>query len=255
MTETTRTKTAKQAASPKPSTSVWEAAEEEASTHTVRPAGLFGRASSPLAEALAAFQSNLPTVPKKSEAKIKSDKGSYSYTYASLPEVAAFAYPLLTEYGLSFSCQPRRTPQGSYELRGELLHVSGESRRGSLPLNGRTPQEIGSAITYARRYLLGCLTGIVTDEDDDAGTAQQAPEPVRQDHTVRLIAAIANLAPEPKATLREWWSNADSLPAKPENCTATQAQRVHEKIDEIVLAEQKAMLEKQLGAQEVKTDG
>ena len=43
--------------------------------------------------------------------------------------------------------------------------------QGRWPINGRTPQEIGSAITYARRYLLGCLTGVVTDDDDDGHIA------------------------------------------------------------------------------------
>jgi hypothetical protein len=35
------------------------------------------------------------------------------------------------------------------------------------------PQEIGSALTYARRYSLSALIGIAADEDDDANAAQK----------------------------------------------------------------------------------
>jgi hypothetical protein len=99
--------------------------------------------------------------------------GSYSYSYADLADVSAAALPLLTRHGLAFTCCPRGTDRG-YELAGVLLHVSGGRIEGALPLHGNTPQDIGSALTYARRYLLGCMTGIVTDDDDDAGSAQGA---------------------------------------------------------------------------------
>src|SRR5690606_20561833 len=75
---------------------------------------------------------------------------------------------------LSFSACPRRSDHG-YELVGFLLHASGEFLEGALPIHGHQPQEIGSALTYARRYLLGCMTGLVTDDDDDAAAANQAP--------------------------------------------------------------------------------
>jgi len=128
-----------------------------------------------LAEALAAFQAEMPTVAKANTADVPTKNGgSYSYSYADLADVSAAAIPLLTKNGLSFSCLPRRCEDGSYELAGTLLHTSGESLEGSLPIFGRTAQEIGSALTYGRRYLLGCMTGIVTDADDDGQAAQGA---------------------------------------------------------------------------------
>lgn len=47
-----------------------------------------------------------------------------------------------------------------------------------LPQPGRvSPQELGSAITYARRYALCAVVGVtVIDEDDDATQAQEAAE-------------------------------------------------------------------------------
>ena len=139
-----------------------------------------------LAAALAAFQAEMPTVPKSHTAKVPTKSGgSYSYTYADLADVTEAAMPLLAKHGLSFVAKPRVGER--FELVGKLLHVSGESEEGALPLGGNTPQEIGSSLTYMRRYLLGCLTGLVTDNDDDGKLASQAkarpqqrPAPQRQ---------------------------------------------------------------------------
>jgi hypothetical protein len=124
-----------------------------------------------IATALAAFQAEMPTVAKAHTATVKSDKGSYSYTYAGLADVSEAAMPLLAKHGLSFSCLP-----GGGVLTGMLLHSSGQSLTASLPINGATPQQVGSSLTYMRRYLLGCMTGLVTDDDDDGQLAQSTPK-------------------------------------------------------------------------------
>lgn len=120
-----------------------------------------------LATALAAFQADMPIVPKSHTATVRSDKGSYTYTYADLADVSAAAMPLLAKHGLSFVTLP-----SSGQLTGILLHSSGQTLTASLPVSGGTPQQIGSSLTYMRRYLLGCMTGVVTDDDDDGQTAQ-----------------------------------------------------------------------------------
>jgi ERF superfamily len=64
---------------------------------------------------------------------------------------------------------------GDGVLHTRLLHTSGQwiASEHPLPMSGR-PQEIGSALTYARRYSLSALIGIATDEDDDATGAEKA---------------------------------------------------------------------------------
>lgn len=133
-------------------------------------------AEAPLATALAAFQAEMPTVPKTQTAQIpgRDGKSGYSYKYADLADVVSAALPLMTAQGLSFSTCPRWTDHG-LELVGVLLHTSGESMEGALPIAGGTPQALGSSITYARRYLFGCMTGVVTDADDDGRAASSAP--------------------------------------------------------------------------------
>jgi hypothetical protein len=63
-------------------------------------------------------------------------------------------------------------------LAYKLLHESGEFEGGEYPLppNG-TPQQMGSAITYARRYTFCAVTGVVSEEDDDGKAAPQEREP------------------------------------------------------------------------------
>lgn len=154
-----------------------------------------------LAAALAAFQSDMPTVHKGKTATVPTKGGgSYRYTYADLADVAQAAHPILARHGLAFTATPKRTTQGDYELQGRLIHTSGQRVKGSLPLFGRTAQELGSSITYARRYLLGCLTGIVTDDDEDGNVAQGASRTTRD--TAAEEARAAEDAREAKAAER-----------------------------------------------------
>lgn len=127
-----------------------------------------------LAEALIAFQAEMPIVGKDSTATVPMKAGgSYSYKYTDLADLTKAVIPLLVKHDLAFIVTPRMTEQG-YEVVGRLLHASGDFIEAALPLYGRQPQEIGGALTYARRYLIGCLTGVVTDEDNDAAHAKEA---------------------------------------------------------------------------------
>lgn len=127
-----------------------------------------------LAAALAAFQAQLPRLGKANTATVRSDKGNYSYKYADLAEVSTLVLPLMAAQGLSFSAKPTLDEQNRFVLVYALRHSSGESDEGRYPLpaNG-TPQQVGSAITYARRYALCAVAGIAPDEDDDGRTANE----------------------------------------------------------------------------------
>lgn len=64
-------------------------------------------------------------------------------------------------------------------LKTTVLHVSGESVEGRYPLRPtkQDPQGFGSALTYAKRYSLAAMLGVVADEDDDGNAASQRPAP------------------------------------------------------------------------------
>jgi hypothetical protein len=131
-----------------------------------------------LAEALAKVQANLPTIEMSKTATVTMKAGgTYSYKYADLADAVEKTYPLLAEHGLSFSASPTLNTSGRFVLAYALLHKSGEERSGEYPLPdpaSARPQDIGSAITYARRYSFCAVTGLVTEEDDDGNLAQQA---------------------------------------------------------------------------------
>lgn len=134
------------------------------------------RALDELATALAKFQAEAPVVAKGKTAKIETQGGrSYSYSYADLADVSVAVMPILAKHGLAFTALPR-----AGILTGMLVHTSGQRLTGEWPITGRTPQEIGSSLTYGRRYLLGCLTGVVTDDDDDGQLAERHAKRTRK---------------------------------------------------------------------------
>lgn len=129
-----------------------------------------------LAAALAAVQAQLPEIRKGETAVVPTKSGGkYTYSYANLADVSKVVLPLLGRHGLAWITQPT-IRDGRFVLAYELRHVSGEAISGEYPLPDRgTPQEIGSAITYARRYTLCSVTGVApADDDDDAAAATRS---------------------------------------------------------------------------------
>ncbi|MEU7771254.1 ERF family protein [Micromonospora taraxaci] len=127
-----------------------------------------------LAAALAAVQANLPEVAKGETATVPTKTGgTYKYSYADLAAVTRVILPRLGAVGLSWTTKPTIL-DGRFVLEYKLLHTSGEAETGCYPLPDRgSPQEIGSAITYARRYALCSVTGVAPDDDDDAAEASR----------------------------------------------------------------------------------
>jgi hypothetical protein len=130
-----------------------------------------------LAAALAAFQAELPKIIKDETARVpgKDGKQGYTYGYADLAAVAVAVLPVLGKHGLAFTAMPTVTDKG-FGLVYSLEHGASDQRReGFWPIQMTTPQQMGSAITYARRYALMAATGVFPDkEDDDGAAASQA---------------------------------------------------------------------------------
>lgn len=77
------------------------------------------------------------------------------------------------EQGIVITQSPMEAPDGFILLDTQLTHTSGQWMRSRLKMRVAKddPQGYGSALTYARRYALGCMTGLVTEEDDDGNVA------------------------------------------------------------------------------------
>lgn len=123
-----------------------------------------------LAEALAKAQGSFGAVVKDKVAQVRSEKGNYSYAYADLSSVIDAVRPALSANGLAYL--QMITPGQPAILITRLIHSSGQWIESSYPfvMQGRA-QEIGSALTYARRYSLTALVGVVAEDDDDGNAA------------------------------------------------------------------------------------
>ena len=127
------------------------------------------RAHASLAAALAAFQAELPKVVKNAS------NPHFKNKFADLTELSSVVLPMLGKHGLAWSAMPNTVEGRGMVLETTLLHESGEKMTGMYPLTGSTPQQIGSAITYARRYALAAVTGVAADDDDDGELASRSP--------------------------------------------------------------------------------
>jgi hypothetical protein len=105
-----------------------------------------------------------------------------AYKFAKREDLDAMLRPLMKEHGFAVSFRPMPGPGGNLTIEGELLHVAGHSKTAELTLPpdigpGRNSlQAMGSAISYAERYLTEMLLNVVRcDEDDDGASATNRP--------------------------------------------------------------------------------
>lgn len=124
-----------------------------------------------LHEAIVKAQGEFPVIPKD---KI-GDAGAYRYSYADLASILALVRPVLSKHGLAL-VQRLENPGGEPSLRTELIHIDGEAIAGSFPLGTipANPQQLGSLLTYLRRYAIVAILGIAAEDDDDGKAAAPA---------------------------------------------------------------------------------
>jgi hypothetical protein len=160
------------------------------------------------AEANRAFQALLVDVPAMKPTKTNPH---FKSKYIPLDAIHDAVDPLLVRHGFTWGAFPT-TIDGRPAMRYELRHVATNEVWGDvMPLlvDKENSQGLGSAITYARRYAISAVLGIVADEDDDGHKAaharsaapaprQAAPKPTGDgfitDAQRRRLFAIANNA-------------------------------------------------------------
>lgn len=92
--------------------------------------------------------------------------------YAPLDAIVDATRPVLLKHGLAISQTPLYM-EGSAGVETTILHTAGHSTTTTLllPLKDQSPQGVGGAITYARRYALAAVLGLATEEDDDGNVS------------------------------------------------------------------------------------
>ena len=119
-----------------------------------------------LYKALISFQSEIKAVKK--------GKDGYGYKYADLPSTWDYIRPILAKHGLGVMQFPVNSEGGRHGVRTILVHHSGASIEDTCYSidteikGGMTGiQKQGCDITYLRRYALGAVLGLTTEEDTD----------------------------------------------------------------------------------------
>lgn len=119
-----------------------------------------------LATALAKAQAKMANAEKDAENPF------FKSSYATLASVWDSCRGPLTANGLSVIQTTEEADRGT-KLVTILAHESGEWIRSEMYLRPKdnTPQAIGSALTYARRYELAAIVGVsVADDDGESAT-------------------------------------------------------------------------------------
>ena len=116
----------------------------------------------------------------------------FKSTYATLTQILSEVKPILSECGLLL-LQPIGNNKVStiiYDDKGRVAEASID-----LPTN-LTPQQLGSAITYFRRYTLASLLALEID-DDDANVAS-IPAPKKAPMTATILSDMLRFINEGK---------------------------------------------------------
>lgn len=154
-------------------------------------------------EGLAKFRANVKAPNKNGHANFPSKKGGrIKYDYVLLDDLIAAIDEAIKGTGITWT-QDTVNANGITRVRTILRCVNGWSEASSwteLPSKG-SAQDVGSAITYAKRYSLSATFGVSSDVDDDGELATEAYDNGRQTQrqapkNTHATPASANLANE-----------------------------------------------------------
>lgn len=126
--------------------------------------------------------------------------GSRTYKYLNLATLLKNIKPIFEKHGIAFS------QKVTFDSTGDGRQILGTVETVIFDENEQQtvcsypffvtgdPQQVGSAITYARRYSLTTVLGIFPDKDDDGGYAKQqyntADRPIGADQYATLVKAM-----------------------------------------------------------------
>lgn len=152
-----------------------------------------------LAKALHQFQQKVYAAGKTGKAQGRA--------FSSLKDIVKTIQDNSKETGLSHAETWHPLGSDHAVLRVTLYHSSGESIRSELPVDitqknrsGSREQAQGSAMTYARRYLLLGIYGLANDdEDDDGDSTTSNGASADLDKAAADLAASMNNTPAPEA--------------------------------------------------------
>jgi len=151
-----------------------------------------------IAKALAAAQSEM------SNPAFDSQNPHFRSRFASLASVRNAVVPVLAKHGICLT-QDVQTVEKGVACYTTLTHESGQRMAfGPLVMPASKPdaQGFGSAATYARRYAMMAVCGVVGDDDDDANSATgkpAGPVAVNSGKGIGVHSPMGDVAPDDNA--------------------------------------------------------
>jgi hypothetical protein len=150
-------------------------------------------------EALVAAIGELSNVPKTASNPYFKSK------YAPLDAIVDATRPVLLKHGLAITQSPLFM-EGMAGVETTILHKGGHSTTTTLllPLKDQSPQGVGGAISYARRYALASVCGIASEDDLDGNEHL----PVKKEEARPAIAKVMDkkdAAPRPVGSVTTTW--------------------------------------------------
>lgn len=150
-----------------------------------------------LVTALLAARKKFGKIIKDKTAEVKSEgKSGFRYKYADLASVLEATVDPLADEGVLLTQWMGTSAAGKPALTTMLVHVSGEFFSDAMDLPGLgdrpTPQQLGSLISYLKRYCASASLAVVSEEDNDGGGKDKAEKPEKKPATGPTIGAITS---------------------------------------------------------------
>lgn len=123
---------------------------------------------------LSKFQSEMPTIGKNGNVDFKTQKGRTVYDFVRLEDIGKAIKTPLFDNSLSYRYEQEQE-KGLITVTCIITHKDGHSEKMSMSSIGDSSgnknaiQQIGSTITYLKRYTLIGALGLIISEDDDDG--------------------------------------------------------------------------------------
>ena len=126
--------------------------------------------------------------------------GNRTYKYLNLATILKTIKPVFEKHGLAFSQRVTFSNEGeARQVIGTVETIIFDDKEQMVACSypffvTGDPQQVGSAITYARRYSLCAVLGIFPDKDDDGAYAKQryetADRPISAEQYADLVKAM-----------------------------------------------------------------
>lgn len=142
-----------------------------------------------IAKALSTLQGEIKDAHK--------DKAGYNYKYADLSQVLEIVRPLLSKHGLAIT-QLCGSADEKVSVETMLMHTSGQWISSTIEMvaekgKGRTmAQDVGSVISYARRYALTSLVGMTQTDNDAAIVQEERPSMISPQQAAFILKLIGD---------------------------------------------------------------